>query len=68
MSISCSVSPNDWKATLNYAFKSDSIVPALGIHPLYLEGLPENWLEDLEMLLKENPSAIVGEIGSCKMA
>jgi Tat protein secretion system quality control protein TatD with DNase activity len=67
-SITCAVEPSDWQATLDFASKSESTLPALGVHPWYLEGLPENWLEELETLLLEHPSAIVGEIGLCKMA
>jgi Tat protein secretion system quality control protein TatD with DNase activity len=67
-SITCAVAPNDWKDTLDFAAKSDDILPALGVHPWYLEGLPENWLQELEILLNEHPSALVGEIGLCKMA
>jgi Tat protein secretion system quality control protein TatD with DNase activity len=67
-SITCAVEPSDWRATLDFASKSDSTLPALGVHPWYLEGLPDNWLEELELLLEQHPSAIVGEIGLCKMA
>jgi len=67
--IICAVEPADWKNTLDYASQSDHYLPGLGIHPWYLEeGLPENWVSDLETLLVDHPSAIVGEIGLCKMA
>jgi Tat protein secretion system quality control protein TatD with DNase activity len=68
ISLTCAVDRADWKATLDYASSSDSILPALGIHPWYVENLPENWLGDLEMLLRQHASAIVGEIGLCKKA
>ena len=67
-SITCAVAPDDWNATLDFASKSDSILPALGVHPWYLEGLQNDWLEKLQKLLLEHPSCIVGEIGLCKMA
>lgn len=67
-SITCAVDPTDWTDTLQFASKSSSILPALGVHPWYLEGLADDWLEELERLLLEHPSAIVGEIGLCKMA
>ena len=67
--IICAVEPADWKATLNLASTSSRYLPALGIHPWYLgDGLPKEWLSQLEDLLIEHPSAIVGEIGLCKMA
>jgi hypothetical protein len=67
-SITCAVEPKDWDATLEYASRSDSILPALGVHPWYVESLPSDWLEELERLLLLHPSALVGEIGLCKMA
>ena len=67
--IVCAVEPADWKATLDLSAQSSLYLPALGIHPWYLgDGLPDNWLVELETLLVEHPSAIVGEIGLCKMA
>jgi TatD DNase family protein len=67
--IICAVEPADWKATLDLASKSNKYLPALGVHPWYLgDGLPDDWLSQLEGLLLEHPSAIVGEIGLCKMA
>lgn len=38
--LACSVEPEDFDATLEYASKSDSILPALGVHPWYIENLP----------------------------
>ena len=67
-SLTCSVEPEDWQATLDLASSSVDVLPALGVHPWYLEDLPEDWLETLENLLSQHPSAIVGEIGLCKMA
>jgi Tat protein secretion system quality control protein TatD with DNase activity len=67
--IVCAVEPMDWEATLELAAKSSLYLPALGIHPWYLgDGLPDGWLAQLESLLLEHSSAIVGEIGLCKMA
>eukprot|EP00536_Pseudo-nitzschia_multiseries_P005485 jgi/Psemu1/12661/gm1.12661_g len=39
-SVVCSVEPADFKATLKHASNSDSILPALGIHPWYIANLP----------------------------
>jgi TatD DNase family protein len=68
ISLSCSVEPSDWQACLDYAAQSTAILPALGVHPWYLENLPENYLEQLEGLLKQHKHAMVGEIGLCKVA
>jgi Tat protein secretion system quality control protein TatD with DNase activity len=70
-SLACSVEPSDFQTTLDYAATSDSILPALGVHPWYIPSLDLTnnlWLENLEMLLIEHPACLVGEIGLCKMA
>ena len=36
VSLTCAVSPSDWKDALEYASRSPRILPALGIHPWYL--------------------------------
>ena len=36
VSLTCAVSPLDWKVALEYASQSSRILPALGIHPWYL--------------------------------
>jgi Tat protein secretion system quality control protein TatD with DNase activity len=68
ISLSCAVEPSDWGACLDYASQSTNILPGLGVHPWYLADLPSNFLETLEELLQQHPTAIVGEIGLCKMA
>uniref|UniRef100_A0A7S4RPG0 TatD related DNase n=1 Tax=Ditylum brightwellii TaxID=49249 RepID=A0A7S4RPG0_9STRA len=68
IALSCAVSQSDWITTLNYASTSKHILPGLGVHPWYLDSLSPNYLQDLEMLLKQHPNAIVGEIGLCKVA
>lgn len=64
--ITCAVAPEDWQATIKYSSSNDSILPALGVHPWYLDNLPDNFLSELEELLILHPSALVGEIGLCK--
>ena len=39
-SLACSVEPANFNGTLKYAATSDSILPALGVHPWYIENLP----------------------------
>ena len=70
LELSCSVSQKDWISCLEYASKNEpSVVPALGVHPWYvMEGLSDDYLEQLEALLLSHPSALVGEIGLCKCA
>jgi TatD DNase family protein len=70
--LACAVEPCDFSTTLDYAAGSDTILPALGVHPWYIETLLEDsedkWLQELERLLVQHPRAIVGEIGLCKIA
>lgn len=68
VSLTCAVEESDWLETLKYASQSDSILPGLGVHPWYLADLSDSWLSNLETLLVKHPSAVVGEIGLCKMA
>jgi Tat protein secretion system quality control protein TatD with DNase activity len=68
MSITCAVEEEDWNDALEYASKSPYTLPALGVHPWYLHNVSSGWLERLESLLLQHPSALVGEIGLCKMA
>lgn len=59
----CATSPKDWEAVYQLALKYKGfVVPAFGIHPLYLEELCEGWEIQLESYLEKIPSA-VGEIG-----
>ena len=41
----------------------NQIIPALGIHPWYIEQTRNGWEERLENLLLQNPQALVGECG-----
>jgi Tat protein secretion system quality control protein TatD with DNase activity len=69
--ISCSVQPSDWNSCLEYASQSKVRIPALGVHPWYIESIlsKENlWYEELEMLIQQHQGCMVGEIGLCKMA
>jgi Tat protein secretion system quality control protein TatD with DNase activity len=46
VSITCAVSPLDWNAALEYASRSQHILPALGVHPWYLHDIiMENIIE-----------------------
>eukprot|EP00581_Thalassiosira_minuscula_P011061 CAMPEP_0183715888 /NCGR_PEP_ID=MMETSP0737-20130205/9968_1 /TAXON_ID=385413 /ORGANISM="Thalassiosira miniscula, Strain CCMP1093" /LENGTH=442 /DNA_ID=CAMNT_0025945061 /DNA_START=210 /DNA_END=1538 /DNA_ORIENTATION=+ len=39
VSLTCAVSPLDWKDSLDYASQSPRILPALGVHPWYLSDI-----------------------------
>jgi len=63
----CATAPADWQAVKAVAADYTSarlvVLPAYGIHPWYVEGLPDNWPELLEYYLDQNVCAPVGEIG-----
>jgi TatD DNase family protein len=53
---------SDWEAVLDLAGSCARVVPSFGYHPWYVRGRTADWLEKLESLLDQVPSA-VGEIG-----
>lgn len=56
-------SPADWDAVARLASVSPMILPAYGVHPLYVDGLGDGWESELEARLTRDPAAGVGEIG-----
>ena len=58
-----STSPADWDSVLEISKKYKGVYPCFGVHPLYVENLPDNWLDRLKKILIDNPKAMVGEIG-----
>jgi Tat protein secretion system quality control protein TatD with DNase activity len=82
VSLTLAVEPADWDDALAYSATCgtpDEATPlaertlmGLGIHPWYLSeqvsSQKHDWKHRLESLLQLHPSAIVGEIGLCKMA
>lgn len=59
-----SVNENDWDRVIRNSYQNSLlIIPALGMHPWYLNNATEKWKEDLERKLKENPKALIGECG-----
>lgn len=55
--------PGDWAAVLETCGTRPDLIPALGLHPWWVNEAPENWLSALEELLDKTPRAQVGEIG-----
>ena len=53
--------PNDWQAVLQ--LNAPHIVPALGIHPWFIESDDHSQLHALDSLLAQHSHALVGEIG-----
>ena len=58
----CGAEEDDWPRVVEMARRFPSIVPALGVHPLYDTQRRPGWLDRLKGLLLESGAA-VGEIG-----
>lgn len=54
--------PSDWGPLARYCATRGELFPAYGVHPWYVEQLPEGWLDDLRQRM-EDPRASIGEIG-----
>ena len=62
----CGLHENDWDDVLTMAAEYDALVPALGIHPWFVQGRSRTWAAKLEKMLKASVAA-VGEIGLDRM-
>jgi TatD DNase family protein len=58
----CGVEENDWVQVLDLARRFPSVMPALGLHPLYVAQRSSQWFESLTAMLKDS-GAVIGEIG-----
>lgn len=58
----CGCHERNWDAVLALAQAHPEIVPSFGIHPWYMQGRTDGWLETLERFLSGQSSG-VGEIG-----
>jgi TatD DNase family protein len=59
----CGTRESDWEAVKALSAQYKEIVPAFGLHPWFVRERSATWLEKLEKMLLETPSAAVGEIG-----
>lgn len=62
-----SVDENDWAKVLSITQNNSAVIPCIGIHPWYVNGIQANWNVRLRDTLVKNPRAMVGEIGLDKM-
>jgi len=62
---SCGTRPDDWQETAAIARQPLPfiIVPGFGVHPWYVQSLPNDWQETLERFFDQHSTAVVGEIG-----
>lgn len=56
-------SPKDWQVVLAQSNRLLGVYPCLGIHPWFIDECVPFWEQELKKQLKENPIAMVGEIG-----
>lgn len=61
--VNVSAHPDDWDAVVELADAYPQIIPALGIHPWYIDEAPVNWQQRLEQQLRNNPAVWLGECG-----
>jgi TatD DNase family protein len=54
--------PDDWPVVASLAAQYSWVVPSFGVHPWYIDTLPDDWFQSLETFLDSTPSAI-GEVG-----
>lgn len=62
----CGLHEGDWDQVLAMAETHEALVPALGIHPWFIENRSPRWADTLTRLL-EKSGAAVGEIGLDRM-
>ena len=61
--IVCGTSEDDWQRVLDLSNKYPQIIPAIGIHPWFVEKITPRWQSKMEQILDTNPNCLVGEIG-----
>jgi TatD DNase family protein len=54
---------DDWEAVSALAREHDFVIPSFGLHPWYIAGRSDRWLDGLREKLTEFPQAGVGEFG-----
>ena len=55
-------SPADWPRVLELAVAHPRVVPAIGLHPWFVNDRPDDWIAQFRRAL-ETPGAVIGEIG-----
>lgn len=55
--------PKDWQAVLGLAGRILGVRPCIGVHPWFVEDLPDDWSLRMTDILKEVPFAMIGEVG-----
>jgi len=55
-------SPRDWSEVARIASRHPAMLPSFGVHPWYIEKLPDNWFETLCSMV-QGTRAGIGEVG-----
>lgn len=55
--------PGDWGALMHGVVGNAYIIPALGLHPWYVDTAPTDWAARLREMLVAHQNAMVGEVG-----
>lgn len=56
-------SPTDWADVLKLAHENIRVLPAIGLHPLKVSHVPDNWKTSFLQILNNSSICAVGEIG-----
>ncbi|BBN05742.1 TatD DNase family protein [Marchantia polymorpha subsp. ruderalis] len=56
-------SEDDWRSVKEMGESQSTVIPNFGLHPWFIPGRTNNWLETLKGMLESTPTAAVGEIG-----
>lgn len=59
----CGSCEDDWDTVAAIAGRYQQVLPAFGLHPLYVSQRSNAWLSKLETMLRRFPVSAVGEIG-----
>lgn len=61
--IVCSAQPQDWGNIIALSKQHPNIIPAIGLHPWYLQDQHSDRWDQLEDILQEHPQCLIGEAG-----
>ena len=56
-------SPLDWERVIKLMHNHGAVYGCIGVHPWCIQNLPQNWATQMQNILSENPSVMVGEVG-----
>lgn len=54
---------NEWEKIISLSKKYTFVQAAIGIHPWFIETASPDWQEKMALMLQNNPSLMIGEIG-----